>query len=180
MNSAPGEQVHCTWSADLRTKTERSRALILRSRMNSDPWGSGYSVPEVQICSQRRRGPEPWSSGPVWTLPLVGSGYTVPAVQICVQRQRGPGPWSSGPVWTLTPGGAGWPGWFRHPVQPLHLPPHHQPDKILLIKISANSCGNVTIFYGSCYDFWKVTVPVPTFDKIRFRLHILAKKQIKK
>jgi hypothetical protein len=35
-------------------------------------------------------------------------------------------------------------------------------------------CGTVIILYGSCSgsDFWKVMVPVPTFDKFRFRLHI--------
>ncbi len=27
-------------------------------------------------------------------------------------------------------------------------------------------CGTVTIFYGSGSDFWKVMVPVPTFDKV--------------
>jgi hypothetical protein len=54
-----GVWVQCTCSADLRTKTERSRALILRSRMNSDPRGRGYTVPEVQIYVQRRRGPGP-------------------------------------------------------------------------------------------------------------------------
>jgi hypothetical protein len=53
--------VQCTCSADLRTKTEKSRALILRSRMNSAPRRSGYSVPvpAVQICVQRQRGPGP-------------------------------------------------------------------------------------------------------------------------
>jgi hypothetical protein len=49
-------------------------------------------------------------------------------------------------------------------------------------------CGTVTIFYGSSSDFWKVMVPVPTFEKVmvpvstfenlrfrfrfRFQLHI--------
>ncbi len=340
-------QVQCTCSADLRTKPERSRALILRSLMNSAPRGSGYTVPAVQICAQRRKGPGPWSSGPLWTLtpggagtqylqcrfahkdgeiqgldPQVpcepcprGSGYTVPAVQICAQRRRGPGPWSSGPLWTLPPGGvgtvylqcrfaykdgeiqgldpqvpyelcpqgewvlcvpvvkiclqrqrgpepwssgpvwtltpggagtlylqcrfaykdgevqgldpqvpcepcprgsgysvpavqicvqirrgpgpwssgpewtlipgaAGWPGWFRHPVQPLPLPPPHQPEKSVDQNFRKQCCGTVTIFYGyrfrllksygSCSDFRQATVPVLTFDKLRFlfRLHI--------
>jgi len=34
--------------------------------------------------------------------------------------------------------------------------------------------GTVTIFYGSNFDFWKimVPVPVPTFEKLRFRFRV--------
>ncbi len=36
------------------------------------------------------------------------------------------------------------------------------------VKSKKRRCGTLTIFYGSGSDFWKVTVPVPTFDTLRF------------
>ncbi len=39
-------------------------------------------------------------------------------------------------------------------------------------------CGIVTIFYGSGSDFWKVMVPVPTFEKLWFRFRFLLLKKI--
>jgi hypothetical protein len=36
-------------------------------------------------------------------------------------------------------------------------------------------CGTVTICYGSGSDFWKVMVPVPTFEKLWFRFLLLKK-----
>ncbi len=51
-------------------------------------------------------------------------------------------------------------------------PPAQQNNRISFSPF-VQCCGTVTIFYssgcGSGYDFWKVMVPVPTFDKLRFR-----------
>ncbi len=45
-----------------------------------------------------------------------------------------------------------------------------------LESIPGQCCETVTIFYGSGSDFWTVTVPipVPTFEKLRFQLHIYS------
>jgi len=50
---------------------------------------------------------------------------------------------------------------------------------VALFMGSSQCCGTVTIYYGSgsCSDFWKVMVPVPTFEKwwFRFRFLLLTK-----
>ncbi len=41
---------------------------------------------------------------------------------------------------------------------------NYSTDITSLIEQNKQRCGTVTIFYGSGSDFWKVMVPVPTFD----------------
>ncbi len=40
-------------------------------------------------------------------------------------------------------------------------------------------CGTVIIYYGSGSDFWKVMVPVPTFEKLWFRFRFLLLKKLR-
>ncbi len=64
----------------------------------------------------------------------------------------------------------------------LHTPPPTPRSHMASYPIAAGSssqcCGTVTIFYGSGSGsyFWKVMVPVPTFEKLWFRFRFLLLK----